>query len=330
MDLCVMFRTYDGGGYNLTLSAAGDFLVQGAPDFGPAVKQIVVTLFLRHASAPRATLANCLKEHRQLRATLPKSVYWRAKGKVRIDVASGLLSKYVWARKPRPSLPMFERGVDEVTSALSLLSKRLKPSDAFDLAALVSHCEAAKKRMPRSQKALTSLMAKLKAQAESRRAALSPWERLDIDWEEFHPAARDLLDDPFFWDPTDDFSPNGNDTGADLLESYRDWLKRRKQAQPLRFLERLADEWGYESFAAIDDEHRDEAAVGLAFADIKLRGECDPEARALALVAIERQRRETEAAKKWKHRQEQLRALEKIERKLSQGRKTRGRTGPAR
>ncbi|GFE88609.1 hypothetical protein GCM10011488_35630 [Steroidobacter agaridevorans] len=330
MDLCVMFRTYDGGGYNLTLSAVGDFLVQGAPDFGPAVKQIEVTLFLRHTSAPRATLGGDLKEHRQLRATLPKTVYRRAKGKVEIDVASGLLSKDVWARKPRPSLPMFVRAIDEVTSALSLLSKRLKPTDAFDVAALLSHCEAAKKRMPRSQTALKSLMARLKAQADSKRAALSPWERLDIDWEEFHPAARDLLDDPFFWDPTDDFSPNGNDTGADLLESYRDWIKRRKQAQPMQFLERLADDWGYESFAAIDDEHRDEAAVGLAFADLKLRGECDPEARALALAAIERQRREAEAAKKWKHREEQLQALEKIERKLTPGRKARGGKGPAR
>ena len=93
------------------------------------------------------------------------------------------------------------------------------------------------------------------------------------------------------------------------------------------FLERLANECGYESFGDIDDEHRDEAAVGLAFADIKLRGECDPRARALALVAIERQRRETEAAKKWKHREEQLQALEKIERKLSADRKTRARKG---
>ncbi len=198
------------------------------------------------------------------------------------------------------------------------MKKRLKDADAFDLEAFLAHCESARQRVPGSEDALQNLAAELKAAQEARRDAMSPWEKLRIDWEDFHPRARTILDDPFFWDSGNDFSPNGNDTGADLLESYRDWLRRHADGQPVRFLECLAQQWGYRDIEGMEEEIRDEAAIGLAFAEIKLRATCDQRASRLALEAVKRQRNRAEAATEWPYRNERLKSLEKIEAKLQQ------------
>ena len=145
---------------------------------------------------------------------------------------------------------------------------------------------------------------------------MSPWERLDIDWDDFHPKARQILDDPFFWDCANDFAPNGNDTGADLLESYRGWLKRHRDGKPIRFLEDLARQWGYADLQAMDEDVLNEAGIGLAFADMKLRGSCDGPLLELAMKCLLRQREQAEAASDWSHRGERLAALKKIETKL--------------
>ncbi|MGA7881769.1 MAG: hypothetical protein WCD63_12970 [Terrimicrobiaceae bacterium] len=318
MEFYVMAKSYSCYGGHTTLSSIGDFLLKGARDFGDAIRELTVRLHFRDSGPPKKTLEQLLERHNSYRSTLPKITYRKANGKVEIDIASELMDGRDWKPSPRLSLPLFQRGVDEVIQALSLLKKRLKDSDAFDLEAFLAHCEAARQRVPGSEDALQDLAAELKAANQAKRDAMSPWEKLGIDWEDFHPRAQDILDHPFFWDRADDFSPNGNDTGADLLESYRDWLKRHADGQPIRFLECLAKQWGYEDIEGMDDEVRDEAVIGLAFADIKLRAICDQRARRLALEAIERQRNRAEAATDWSHRNERLKTLEKIQAKLQQ------------
>lgn len=320
MDFYVMAKSYNCYGGHTTLSPIGNFLLMGAGNFGDAVREVTVTLHFRDSGPARKTLEQLLEGHNRHRSTLPKVVYRRTKGQVSIDIASELMDGRQWKPSPRLSLPLFERGVDEIVQALALMRTRLKGSDAFDIEAFLAHCEAARQRIPSTEDALQDLAAKLKAADRAKRDAMSPWEKLDIDWDDFHPQARQILDDPFFWESTDDFSPNGNDTGADLLDSYRDWL-RTHDGQPIRFLEHLAQRWGYAGIAAMDGEVRDAAAIGLAFADIKLRGECDDHARELALNSISRQRIQAEASVGWSHREARLNTLEKIERKLQPARR---------
>lgn len=136
--------------------------------------------------------------------------------------------------------------------------------------------------------------------------------------EDYHPRARELLDDPFYWDCVNDFSPHGNDAGADLLEEYRDWLKVHREGQPLAFLKNLARAWGYSGIAGMDKEDRNESGVALAFAEIKLRGVCGTAVRDLALQSVERQRAEALMDEDWPHRAECLQALDQIEAKLRQ------------
>lgn len=318
MDFYVMAKSYNRYGGHTTLSPIGDFLLMGGSSFGDAIKEITVTLYFKDSGPARKTLETLLERHISYRSTLPKITYRRAKFRVEIDIASDLIDGQDWKPSPILSLSLFHRGVDEIIQALGLLRKRIKGTDNFNLEAFINHCEAARKRIPTSEDALQDLAAELKVASQAKRDAMSPWEKLGIDWDDFHPSARDILDDPFFWECADDFSPNGNDTGADLLNNYRDWLKRHKEGQPIIFLERFAKQWGYKDIAAMDDDVRDEASIGLAFADIKLRATCDQQARQLALEAIGRQRTQAQAAATWSHRDEKLKTLEKIEAKLQQ------------
>ena len=52
-----------------------------------------------------------------------------------------------------------------------------------------------------------------------------------------------LLETHNNWHCAHDFSLYGNDTGADLLVSYRVWRKTHKDVMPMRFLGKLAQRW---------------------------------------------------------------------------------------
>lgn len=318
MEFLVMVKSYNRYGGHTTLSRIGDFLLMGANNFGDGIKELTITLYLSDSGPSKRTLDQCLESHNRNRSTLPKVTYRKEKGKLEINIASDIIDARDWKPSPRPSLPLFERGVEEIIGALPLIRRRLKDSDAFDFEAFLAHCEVAQQHIPNSESALEELVSELRETEKAKRDVMSPWEKLGIDWQNFHANAREVLDDPFFWDCTDDFSPNGNDTGADLLEAYRDWLKGYKDGQPIRFLERLAKQWGYSSIESMDHDVRAEAAVALAFADLKLRATCNAETRKLAIEAIEQQRRQAEASTGWSSRQERLSALAKIERKLRQ------------
>ncbi|MCW8130920.1 MAG: hypothetical protein KIS92_11260 [Planctomycetota bacterium] len=144
------------------------------------------------------------------------------------------------------------------------------------------------------------------------------WDNLAEDWSEYHPNARQLLDDPFYWDSCHDFSPHGNSTGADLLELYRPWLKQHPHGEPLNFYLDLLGVWGIlgAEKTTLTGEIEDEAMVALAFAEIKLRGICEPTISNMAQAALQRQRQKAIAAVDWKHREERLKRLAQFAEKL--------------
>jgi uncharacterized protein YfeS len=168
---------------------------------------------------------------------------------------------------------------------------------------------------------LVELKTELDRKRTAIRAAMSPWERLGIDWRDYHPNARQILDDPFYWGQANEFSPHGNDTGADLLSDYRVWLKRNPSGEPLDFYQSLITRWGFPSDTsdATARSVADEAAVALAFAELKLRGECRSEVADLARQAVERQRQEALQAVDWPHCEDRLKSLDLIQSKLPIG-----------
>jgi uncharacterized protein YfeS len=316
-----MTRTYNSYGAHSTLSMISGFLLTDAPDFGKAISELTVTFHFPTSGPPRKTLEQQYANFHANRLELPKVVFRRSREKAAIDVASDLLDGSDVETRYGLSLPLFTAAVRETIAALRLLKTRLTAKDDFSLDSLLTHCERREAFLPTADEALVQLKTTLNQRRAAIRAAMSPWERLDLDWRDYHPNARQILGDPFFWEGANDFSPHGNDTGADLLSDYRDWLRRNPTGKPLDFYKNLITRWGF-ALNSSDSTARsvmDEAAVALAFAELKLRGECRPDVSDLARQATDRQRQEALEAVDWPHREDRLKSLDLIQSKLRVG-----------
>ena len=172
------------------------------------------------------------------------------------------------------------------------------------LRALETALSRAQEELPTTHSELRHFATEQQGRAIAEAALLSPWDTLGIDWSQYHPDARKLLDDPFFWDAVDEYSPHGNDTGADLLEAFRDWRRRHRTVPASRFLPLMLKRWNYSSsvaslldkpMSAWDDDDElileviDEANIAIAFAQLKIEGRCDDDLREAALASIQRQ-----------------------------------------
>jgi uncharacterized protein YfeS len=321
MEFYVMARTYNTYGGHSTLSLVSDFLLGDADGFGSAISELTVTFHFPHGGPALRTLEGMYAAFHAYRTSLPKVIFRRKREQAAIDIASELIDGRDWASTRGLSLPLFKAAVAETIAALGLLRKRLTAKDDFDLEAFLAHCSEAQKRVPSTKKKLATFAQECQTRQAARYAAKSPWERLDIDWRDFHPDARTILDDPFYWDCINDFAPNGNDTGSDLLADYRKWLRRNPSGDPTKFYQLLMRRWGYppEPSSDLHQTVMDEAAVALAFAEFKLRADCRPAVAALARAAIQRQRQQAIQAVNWPHKEERLRTLDMLEAKLPSG-----------
>jgi uncharacterized protein YfeS len=321
MQFSVMARTYNTYGGHSTLSLISGFLLGDAGDFGSAVSELTVTFHFPHTGQALSSLEQLYADFHANRQSLPKVVFRRKRGQASIDIASELLDGKDWEQRRGLSLPLFKAGVAETIAALELLKNRLTAKDDFHLAAFLAHCNEARSRLPSTVEDLAALADECKKRQAAGYAAMSPWERLGIDWRDFHPDARKHLDDPFFWECSNDFAPNGNDTGADLLAEYREWLRRNPSGDPIKFYQGLIRRWGFppQPSSDLDRTVMDEAAVALAFAEFKLRADCRPAVAALARTAIQRQRQQAMEAVNWPHQEERLKSLDRLEAKLPIG-----------
>jgi uncharacterized protein YfeS len=95
-------------------------------------------------------------------------------------------------------------------------------------------------------------------------------------------------------DCANEFSPNGNDTGADVLELYKEWKSNNKKSTGIMFFENLMKEWEVIIPPSPNDDFSfptfTEAAIGLAFAQIKIEGKVEEKIKEQALSAIEMQK----------------------------------------
>lgn len=305
LDIIVSIRSHNTYGGNTTFSLVGDYLQDGLKDYGSAIRNIEITACFRGGPPGHSSLqANNIAYHDQFLPSLPIVKFFRKKSRVTIcyetKVADGFfLEKYGYL-----NASVFKHALAEVASQIRLIDARLKKSDSFDAALMHADIQCLIESCPATDDELRDLEARLKSEAQIRRAAMDPWDLLDIDWDDYHPSARQLLDDPFLWSCIDDFSPHGNDTGADLLADFRRW-NRRHPARPAHEMARAElKQWGFreidftvtdeaavrelEQSSKIDFDVANEAFIAAAFASMKLRGACDDESKNLALKAVER------------------------------------------
>jgi hypothetical protein len=318
LEFFVMTRTYNSYGGHSTLSLIPDFLLAHAPVFGAAITELMVTFHFATSGPPRSSLESHYAKFHAQRLKLPKVVFHRSREKMAIEVASNLIDGSDKECFRGVSLPLFRTALTETIEALRLMKLRLTKIDDFDFDAFLAHCLGCEERTPSDEETMIMLATDLKERRVAIRAAMSPWERLGVDWRDYHPDARRILDAPFYWEQANDFAPHGNDTGADLLSDYMAWLKRRPSGNPLDFFSALKARWGFSPDSTDPDicSALYEAAIGLAFAELKLKAECHPSVAALAREAIRRQRQEAMAASESPYREDRLRSLELIEAKL--------------
>ncbi len=318
LEFYVMARSYNSYGGHPSLSLISSFLLIDAPVFGTAVSELTVTLHFASSGPPRGTLENLYSTFNTNLLSLPKVAFRRKRGQVGIDIASNLIDASDFKNQRKLSLVLFRSGVAEVVTSLELLKSRLTPKDDFSLDAFLAHCRRREAELPDTDEALMVLKDRIAINEAAIRDAMTPWERLAIDWGDFHHEARRILDDPFFWEAANDFSPHGNDTGADLLPDYRRWLKLHPSGDPLDFYHQLLQKWGITLGAtdSVSVSVCNDARVALAFAELKLRADCYSSTAILAIESIQKQRQEALSATDWPHRDDRLKSLDLLEAKL--------------
>jgi uncharacterized protein YfeS len=118
-----------------------------------------------------------------------------------------------------------------------------------------------------------------------------------------HPLAAKLMKGEWFWNPADDLSPFGNDSGSDAFYIFRDWRKDNLETEPAQFLGVLEQRWGLsfnykeivsenelEKVEKLNPYYRqtDEAIIGVSFGQLALEGTVSKELKNLGVKAIER------------------------------------------
>ncbi len=332
MIVYLSIRSAGSVGGNTTFSLIGQYLESGLGDYGSAIRQLEVTACFRGGKVRNPTLQRSFDEfHSKFLPQLPLVKFLRKRNRIGIQYETTLADASFLEKYGFLTVELFNVALKEVTEKLNLIRARLKPSDDFQVARFFEDIDRLVSQSPTRDEELKALREKVEQQWKSRRAAMDPWERLDIDWDEYHPAARPLLNDPFFWSEIDDFSPHGNDTGADLLGDFKKW-NRRHSNDPAYLLatelllswnitsidyQRASNEAEVESLLANDQivlSVNNQTFIAVAFAAIKMRGACDRGTRELALGAIKCERLIAKIkADSWKHAPERQRTLDVIE-----------------
>lgn len=304
MDITVNKQSYNTFGGSNLYSPIGDLLICNIHDYGPAIQSLDITVCL--PSRERIflpTLEEIFDRFHSYLETLPKGTFRRGKNRVEIIFRSHRL----FAEDDvdlRPSLELLRSAAADVADSLGILQSKIKATDSFDLKRFLADAIPSLKNLPETLEAWAEMRDRAKAIRLLALASKDPWEQLDVDWTRYHPEARKILDDPFFWEGADDTAPHGNDTGADLLDDYLRWSKRNKAGSPLTFLAKLLKGWGIRQmdWMLVDPEETrkqhlenpialpvcNESVIALAFATLKIHAECPPDLIRMALASLTR------------------------------------------
>lgn len=290
-------------------------------DFGAGLQSVKVVVYLRHkGKPPRAFTAQDVAKYHAYLALLPKITLRKKNAAATVLWHANIDPGPMLVEGNEVSYASFEILAGEVIQALEALRPRLARVKNFDLDKLLGKLVETVATTPKSDRGFREAVRKGLAACEERwkrdTAAKDPWAMLDIDWKQFHPRARALLDDPFFWDPADDLAPLGNDTGADVFERYRGSRRRKTTGRSaLTMLQRLLREWGtpVQGGSAAQRLVRDEATIALAFSQIMLDGKPEQDVAKLAHEAIDRQ---LTTAGEWRDPKERANRLRQLEKAL--------------
>lgn len=172
----------------------------------------------------------------------------------------------------------------DILKAEFIASKnKFKKTDDFDFEACLAWIESLRQRLPETKANADSLIESYKNQQSLEYSKLSDWERLGIDWSDYHILARDAVPFAELWSITNDLAPNGNDTGADVLHFFGDnkgKIRKSKDEGRAIFKKEWEHMWG-EPLPQANGNYDDLAlndyrkfTVGFAYGSLKHLGHC--------------------------------------------------------
>jgi uncharacterized protein YfeS len=320
MEIIVLINTYNTYGGHSSISLVGEFFELGIPEFGDAIKELVVHVYFKGGRAKKTLETLFEKYHRYIEG-LPNSIFHRKKNRFELSYLSSLGDSSIVSEFGPPKIDLFVDSAKEIASVLPAMKAKLKKNDNFDLEAFLIFIENKMNQLPKNEDEFLKLQEKLEVERKKKLDSMDEWDKLGIDWIDFHPKAREILDSPFFWSSIDDFSPNGNDTGADVLGIYQEWRKKNRIKSGILFFEQLMSNWRVQLPLSDNDEFSREtyekSIVGLVFAQIKVDGKCESKIRELALDTIQKiKKRISTFHRDWDLYDERMRTLLKMENKL--------------
>lgn len=254
-------------------------------DFGGAVSEIELTLFFR-SSLPfekqrcNRTLKSLFNEyHKKTITPLPTSLFLRKKRRL----VFGVLAEFATAeekdsREKQIQIDWQHKVLDSLTERIQSSRRKFKKTDDFRVADFLEWLSCLHDRLPKTQKEARAMDQQWREFDEKKMAGLSDWEKLGLDFDDYHADARKVVDDPDLWCLSHDFAPNGNDSGADLLDIFRKQKSRIKKNEGRSFLKRMGRDWEFDPQKEPDDsieyETKREVVVALAFSFLKVLAFC--------------------------------------------------------
>lgn len=320
MNITIHYRTYNCFGGHPILSPLSFYLIPEDVNYGTGLLGVEINVFLKSDGPPKKTLESLFDNHNELIARLPKVSHSKTRKTVTIDVFSDAFEGNVFQKDRAVSPEKVMSCANMILSALEAASVKLSKIKDYNHLQLVSDCRSKISQIPSSLDGAQKLLDHCNALGAAKTASLSPWEKLDVDWSAYPTDIRKLLDDTIYWDCTHDFSPHGNDTGADLLAFYQEWLKNNSTGDPLTFFSTLLTQWGI----PVDTKDPvlmpvlDDAVVALAFAEVKHKKQCNRTIYTNAKAAIANQRKIAIESTGWNHRDLRMNYLSILESKLDQ------------
>lgn len=172
----------------------------------------------------------------------------------------------------------------EILKAELIASKnKFKKTDDFDFEACLMWIESLRQKLPETKDHADNLIETYNKQRSLEYSKLSEWERLGIDWSDYHVSARDVVPLVELWSITNEFAPNGNDTGADVLYSFetnKEKVRKSKDEGRAIFEKEWEHLWGkripqangnYDDLALNDYR---KFTIGFAYGFLKHLGFC--------------------------------------------------------
>ena len=124
-----------------------------------------------------------------------------------------------------------------------------------------------------------------------------------------HPSFLKFMTSDFYYNCTDEYSPFGNDDGADLLYNLEDWYREKRLSRNIvKWMFNQIDEMGFEfqskhcsellDLKTINEIHEkdeylissmDNSIIATGFGQIKVTGKIDTKLKVLTLKAFNRQ-----------------------------------------